>query len=57
MKCISQHCYEKIMDAKMVYSANTFFSELYKIMVNKVTFLGFRRAIARPNTPLDPPLK
>ena len=31
------------------------FSELYKIMVNKVTFVGFRGAIA-PVAPLDPPL-
>ena len=31
------------------------FSELYKIMVNEVTFVGFRGAIA-PIAPLDPPL-
>jgi len=31
------------------------FSELYKIMVKKVTFAGFRGAIA-PIAPLDPPL-
>ena len=31
------------------------FSELYKIMVKKVTFVGFRGAIA-PIAPLDPPL-
>ena len=30
------------------------FSELYKIMVNNVTFIGFRGAIAPP---LDPPLR
>jgi len=31
------------------------FSELYKILVNKVTFVGFRGAIAAIS-PLDPPL-
>jgi len=31
------------------------FFELYKITVKKVTFLGFRGAIA-PSAPLDPPL-
>jgi len=31
------------------------FSELYKIMVNKVTFVGFMGG-DRPNHPLDPPL-
>jgi len=36
-------------------SSQTLFDELYKIMVNKVTFLGFMGAIA-PISPLDPPL-
>jgi len=31
------------------------FSELYKIMVNKVIFVGFRGR-NRPNASLDPPL-
>jgi len=31
------------------------FSELYKIMVNGVTFVGFRGSIA-PIAPLEPPL-
>jgi len=30
-------------------------SEVYKIVVNKVTFVGFRGS-DRPNRPLDPPL-
>jgi len=30
------------------------FSKLYKIMVNGVTFVGFRRSIA-PIAPLEPP--
>ena len=32
------------------------FSELYKIMVNEVTFLGFRGAVAPIVHPLDPSL-
>ena len=32
------------------------FSEMYKIMVNKVTFVGFRGAIAPIAHPLDPPI-
>jgi len=31
------------------------FFDLYKIMVNKVTFVGFRGG-DRPNRPLDPPM-
>jgi len=31
------------------------FSELYKIMVNKVTFAGFKGGRS-PQSPLDPPL-
>jgi len=31
------------------------FSESYKIMVNGVTFVGFRGSIA-PTAPLEPPL-
>jgi len=42
------------MDDKMALS-RMLFSELYKIMVNKVSFLGFRGR-DRPICPLDPPL-
>jgi len=45
MKYISQHCYDKIMDGKWSYTS-TLFSELYKIMENKVTFVGFTGVIA-----------
>jgi len=31
------------------------FTELYKIMVNKLTFVGFRGLIAPIAPPLDPP--
>jgi len=32
------------------------FSGLYKIMVNKVTFVGFRGGRSPQSPPLDPPL-
>jgi len=41
----SQHCCGKAMDGKWPYML---FFELYKIMVNKVTFVGFR-GNDRPN--------
>ena len=40
------------MDGKMVLYRDCF-SELYEIMVNKVTFVGFRGVIA-PIAPLEP---
>ena len=36
--------------------SRSLFPELYKIMVNKVTFIGFRGGGDRPNLPLDSPL-
>jgi len=44
MNYATQHCCDKTMDHKMI------FSQLYKIMVNKVAFGSFREAIS----PLDP---
>jgi len=32
------------------------FSELYKIVVNKVTFVGFREERSPQSPPMDPPL-
>jgi len=41
----SQHCCDKTMDGKWSYIAHAV-SELFKIMVKKVAFVGFRGAIA-----------
>jgi len=41
MKYTSQHCCDKTVDDKMALYP-VLFSELYKIMVNKVTFAYFR---------------
>ena len=54
IKYTSQHCCDKTMDDKNSLISRMFFSELYKIMVNKVTFVGFRGAIAPIAFPLDP---
>jgi len=51
MKYTSQHYCDKTMDNKMALS-QMLFSELYKIVVIKVTFAGFRVVIAT----LDPPM-
>jgi len=40
MKFTSQYCNAKTTDGKIV--SRMLFSEFYKIMVNKVTFVGFR---------------
>jgi len=42
------------MDGKMALNREMLFAELYKIMLNKVTFLGFRGEIAPISPPLDP---
>jgi len=54
---ISQHCCDKTMDDKMASYGSMLFSELYKIMVNKVTFRGFKGGSDCPNCPtLDSPM-
>jgi len=55
MKYASQNFCEKTIDDDEMALHREFilFSELYKIMVNKVNFFGFRGG-NRP--PLDPPL-
>jgi len=52
MKYTSQYYCDKTMDGKIGLISRMLFSELYEIMVNKVTFVGYRGAVA----PLDPPL-
>ena len=53
MSYTSQHCFDKTMDSKMAllgYIAHGVF-RIVQMMMNKVTFVGFKGAIA----PLDPP--
>jgi len=52
-KYTSQHCCDKTIDGKIGLISRTLFSELYKIMVKKVTFVGFRGAIAPPGSAPD----
>jgi len=52
MKYASHNCCDKtIHDDEMTSSRDCFFSELYKVMVNKVIFVGFWGAVA----PIAPP--
>ena len=51
-KYTSQHCCDKTMVVKMALNRECWFSELYKIMANKVTFVVVEGAIG----PLNPNL-
>ena len=48
MKDTSKHCCDKTIDDKMAWISWVLFSELYEILVNKVTFAGFTGVIAIP---------
>jgi len=42
MKYTSQHCCDKTLDGKLALNPRILYSELQKIMVSRVTFVGFR---------------
>jgi len=46
MKYTSQHCCDKTVDGKMALYRECCFLNCSKIIVKKVTFVGFRRVIA-----------
>jgi len=48
MKYTSQHCCDKTMEGKMALS-RMLLSKLYKIVVNKVTFVCFRGRLPQPS--------